>query len=115
MNRPEKEKYLIKVKTIKRGEEFITNLTTDLKNINSEGIISELQKLIDKIWKEDVCSGGRQCEKCGVLIPNHYGNDLCITCYNKLPEVLAEKKQKVENINPVPKNNFSNDSPFIGN
>jgi len=100
---------VINLKTFKKADgSFETVCETKLEKLNVEGTIEELTKLVNKLYKEDLCSQGKTCEKCGKLIPNHFLNALCKECYNKekAPEVPKKeveepKEYKGEQINPL--------------
>jgi len=100
----------INLKTFKKADgSFETLCETKLDKLNAEGTIEELTKIVNKLYKEDLCSQGKTCQKCGNLIPNHYENELCMDCYKKEQEPqqaipVPQKEQatyKGEQINPV--------------
>lgn len=83
----------IKIKTIQRGEEFDTTFDVDLKNVNTEGLIIELDKLSKKLYEEELCSDGKTCEQCEKLVPNYFVNTLCLDCYKKVDEGNKTEKR----------------------
>lgn len=88
----------ITIKTIKKLDgNFETKTDLNVKNVNTEGLIEGLKKIIDKLFREDLCKKGRTCEKCGTLIPDHFTNSLCEKCYKLVDEQnKREEEQKKE-------------------